>query len=131
MALAWCFEDELDEQADFVLQKVAREGAAVPSLWFTEIANGLLFGKRRGRLGEADVERLATLFLNLALTVDDSQAERLFKAVLSVAHRFGLTAYDATYLELAMRTGLPLATKDDALVAAAEACGVVLVRPVG
>lgn len=127
VALAWCFEDEFDAHATRVLQVVAKDGGSVPSLWALEVANGLLVGKRRGRLTPADVERFLTLFLKLPLTVDDLPMEQALKAVLPMAQQFGLTVYDATYLELAMREGRALATKDRQLMAAARECGVTLV----
>lgn len=126
MALAWCFEEEFDAQVVKVLQDVARDGALVPAIWALEVANGLLMGKRRGRLNEAAVERFATLFIGLPLKVDCGSMEQGLRVVLPLAARLGLTVYDAAYLELAMRLGIPLATRDRQLAAAAQGCGVSL-----
>ena len=127
VALAWCFEDEVSEYADQVLGRLDEDRALVPSVWALEIANALAIAERRRRLSAADVARMALLFLGLPVAVQEVAPQVVLGPVLELARAHGLTAYDAAYLELAMREGLPLATQDEALRAAAQRVGLPLV----
>ena len=123
MALSWCFEDERDADAVASLQRVAEAGARAPALWPIEIANGLLMAQRRGRVA-ADKRRQLLVFLQqLPVTVDAETAARAWDSGSQLAEQHQLTVYDALYLELALRSGLPLATRDRALQSAAVAAG--------
>jgi predicted nucleic acid-binding protein len=124
VALAWPFEDEASDYAVNVLRRLREDRGVVPPIWPLEVANGLLVGERRGRLSRAKAARAVELLCELPIVVDELDAETALGAVLDLARTHGLTAYDATYLELAMREGLPLATQDDALRSAAEQAGV-------
>ena len=127
VALGWCFEDEASEYAERVFEQLNEENKAlVPSIWPLEVANGLLVAERRGRLSSAKVARTAEVVTQLPVSIQDAQPELALGAVLDLARAQGLTAYDAAYLELAMREGLPLATQDEALRAAAQRVGVPL-----
>jgi predicted nucleic acid-binding protein len=128
LALAWHFEDELSEYADRVLDRLREDRAVVPSIWPLEVANGLLVAERRGRLSPARLARAVDLFQQLPIFVFEVGAQVALGSVLELGHVHGLSAYDAAYLELAMREGLPLATQDDALRVAAERAGVPLVE---
>ncbi len=128
VALAWHFEDETSEYADRVLERLRRDAAVVPSVWLLEVANALAVAERRGRLSPARVARAVELFSELPITASDLPVSAAFGMVLNLARAYGLSAYDAAYLELAMREGLPLATQDDALRAAAGAVGVPLLE---
>ena len=122
----WLFEDEASSAADALLDLVTEQGAVVPSLWFLECANGLSMAERRGRIDGEGVARAIGLLRRLPLEVDDAAPSRAFDEVLALARAHGLTAYDAGYLDLARRRGLPLATDDRRLRAAANAVGVAL-----
>jgi predicted nucleic acid-binding protein len=126
-ALAWCFEDEGGGEVDALIEKVAAEGALVPTLWFLEIANGLVVGEHRGRIKPAESAAFIAMIGELPIVADPS-GSRLLNATMGLAREHKLTAYDAAYLELAMRLGVPLATGDRNLAAAAERAGVVLLR---
>lgn len=126
LALAWHFEDEVSEYADLVLDRLGEDPAVVPSLWALEIANALVIAERRGRLSPAEVARVAGLFLEVPISIHEVTLQSALGPVLDLAREHGLTAYDAAYLELAMREGLVLATEDMALRAAAERTGVPL-----
>lgn len=126
IAAAWCFEDEADPGADALLDGLQRQGCMVPSLWPLEVANVLLQAERRGRITLAAVDGRLASFARLPITVDPTPWQHLRGAVLALARLHGLTAYDAAYLELAIRLGLPLATRDKALVRAGVAAGVVV-----
>jgi len=128
LALAWYFEDEASEYADRVLDRVGEDLALVPSLWALEIANALAFAERRNRLSSADVARIAELFLEVPVSIHDVAPESALGPVLDLARTQGITAYDAAYLDLAMREGLAIATQDKDLRLAARRVGVALVE---
>ena len=109
--------------AEAVIEAIADDEALVPTLFWFEIRNALVMGERRKRI---NAERTAIFLSDLALlpfVVDESPREA---TVLDLARRHSLTIYDATYLELAQRKNLPLATLDHALIKAAKDAGVVL-----
>ena len=126
MALAWLFEDENSDQATNVLDQVTEIGATVPSLWRLEGANALLMAVRRGRIDtefrDASLRDLAAL----SIVIDSETDHQAWSTTLHLADCYKLTLYDAAYLELAQRLGLPLATLDQALVNAAVGIGVTL-----
>jgi predicted nucleic acid-binding protein len=121
ITLGWYFDDERSAAGDTILDRVTESGAIVPVLWRYEVANGFQMAVRRRRIdaGYRDAS-LAELRL-LPVAVDHAGADLAWTAVLGFAERFRLTMYDAAYLELAHRRGLPLATGDRALRAAARA----------
>jgi predicted nucleic acid-binding protein len=126
VALAWCFEDEQTADVMALLDRVAEAGAVAPQLWPIEALNGLLTAERRGRINGEVRRRLAGFLGELPIRIDDETASRSWTTTARLAEQHRLTVYDATYLELALRLGLPLATRDTALAAAAEAVGVSL-----
>jgi predicted nucleic acid-binding protein len=126
IALAWCFEDEATEAADALLVRLTNDGAYAPSLWALEVLNVLVTAQRRGRItAEARQERLALLHA-LPIILDTETAEQAWTITSLLAERHSLTLYDATYLELAQRLNLPLATLDTDLRAAANTLSVPL-----
>jgi len=124
VALAWCFGDERTEATASLLERLLTGAAAVPSLWHLEVANGLALAERRGRITPAESAELIALLEMIEIVVDGETSARAFTRVLYLAREERLTAYDAAYLELAMRLGLPLASKDGDLCDAAERLGV-------
>ncbi len=129
VTMAWCFEDENDEYADAVLDALATGRGIVPGIWSLEVANVLAVAERRRRLKEAESARFIELLSDLPILVDEGGHDRAFTAVLSLARSFGLSSYDAAYLDLAMRIGENLATRDEALRAACGQVGVSLFTP--
>ncbi len=127
VVMAWCFEDETSEYADAVLECLEESEAVVPAIWPLEVGNVLLAAERKGRLGKADVVRFLELVRGLPLSVEQESPERMLTNILTLARELGLSTYDASYLDLAMRAGLPLATQDKSLMKAARKCGVALV----
>jgi predicted nucleic acid-binding protein len=126
VALAWVFGDERHDDAWRVVERLREGPAWVPAHFHLEVGNGLLSGLRRGRLS-ADQARTAVVALGaLPIEVDLDTPGRALSDVWPLAARHGLTTYDAAYLELAIRRGLPLATLDERLVSAARAEGVAL-----
>ena len=125
-ALAWCFKDEATAAIDAVMEQVTRNGAIVPSIWRLEVANALQTGLRRGRLTDATRDGLLTAFASMKVRVDTETDWRVWPDTVRLAEAHGLTVYDASYLELARRLGLPLATLDKALRRAAADAQVAL-----
>jgi predicted nucleic acid-binding protein len=119
LALAWYLEDEQNDYADGVLAALDGDEGVVPPLWPYEVANALWMAERRGRTTAAHIQRVLALLQALPIRVDTRGYERAQREVLGLARREGLTVYDAAYLELAIREGLPLATLDTQLRAAA------------
>jgi predicted nucleic acid-binding protein len=128
--LAWCFEDEGGPEADLLIERVAAAGAAAPGTWPLEVANGLVMGERRGRIKPAESAAFVAMIEQLPIVADRATGARALHETMSLAREHRLTAYDAAYLELAMRLGLPLATGDRALGAAAERTGLALLGAV-
>jgi predicted nucleic acid-binding protein len=126
VTVAWCFEDETTPYTESVLDALVKGEALVPCLWPLEVSNVLVNAERRKRLTRAKVTRFLQLLGDLPITVDTEGLARVFTDILSVAREHDLSAYDAAYLELALRQGLPLATLDTGLHRAARQAGVQL-----
>jgi predicted nucleic acid-binding protein len=124
VAMAWCFEDECDEYADSVLDALASNSALVPAIWPMEVANVLLIAERQKRLKEAESIRFVELLSSLPIVVEETDFQRALGPVLSLGRSQHLSSYDSAYLELAMRFGAPLATRDRALRLACKKSGV-------
>jgi predicted nucleic acid-binding protein len=120
-ALAWCFRDEDDHRAMSALERLESGEAYVPTLWSLEVANGLLAAERRKRITASASADAMRILLELPIVTDPFTRSRDFNATWRLARTHGLSAYDACYLELAMRLNLPLVTLDERLRAAAEA----------
>lgn len=124
VALAWCFEDEADPAADALLRTLGPRTALVPGLWALEVTNVLIGAERRGRITPAETARFLRLLDELPIDVDAETPARAGREGLLLARAHGLSSYDAAYLELAVRRGVPLATRDRALAEAARSVGV-------
>ena len=129
VALAWLFHDEADPYADAIIAKLPALEMLVPRLWHLEIANVLLAGEKRGRCTQAETTNWLSYLAGLPISVDHATEARAWSDTLNLARQQGLTSYDAAYLELAMREGVPLATLDAQLRAAARAVGIALYQP--
>lgn len=125
MTFAWVLPNQASAEAEALLERIeAGVEAVVPSLWFLEVANGLLVAQRRKRVTAAE-RMLALVRLSaLSLTVDEDAARDIFGRTSTLAEQFGLSVYDAAYLEVALRRNLPLGTRDRALRSAAERSGI-------
>lgn len=126
VTMAWCFEDEADEAAERVLERVAAAGALVPVLWSLEVINVLAVAERKRRLGSADSARFMELLHQLPISFDTVAPWQQRDALLGLMRRFELSAYDAAYVELASRTGAALATRDAEIKRCCRALGVAL-----
>lgn len=126
MALAWLFERENAEEADCAdraLLAMADAETAVPPLWHTEVANALLVGERRRVVTKAQVISYLNRLYRLPIATDNAAPVTRCDLVMALAREHKLTAYDATYLELALRVGAVLATFDGKLADAMRRAG--------
>jgi len=122
----WYLAKQATPYTDAVLDRLRHDPAIVPPLWELELVNVARTATKRGILTH-DAARLAVSFvLGLPITVDRAIVPP--ERVLSLALTYNLTAYDAAYLELAMRLKLPMAAADGALKAAGEKAGVSLIK---
>lgn len=124
--MTWCFSDGMTAATDALLDQLRVTGAVVPAVWPLEVANALLVAERRRRITENEAIHLAHLLQSLPIALDASGAASVFGTTMTLAHEHQLSSYDASYLELAMRHGLPLASQDARLRAAAMRAGVPL-----
>jgi predicted nucleic acid-binding protein len=126
VCLVWAFDDETSVFAEEVLDQLNTDGAAVPAIWPLEIMNTLIVGERRVRITLTEIEDFQGFLTTLPIALDDTALTTALVAVFNIARSEQLTVYDATYLELALRLGLPLATLDTRLRDAATRVGVPL-----
>lgn len=125
-AIASLLVDERTEAADRVMERVSRDGAFVPALWRLEVANVLRNAVRRRRCTEQFVDLSLDSLARMPIMVDSETDPHAWGRTLALARECDLMLYDAAYLELALRKGLPLATCDDELAQAAKAKAVPL-----
>lgn len=129
VTLAWCFPDQSTAYTEGVLDLLATGAEAVaPAIWPFEVANALLVAERRKRITIAQVTSVLQRIVDLPISVDPLRVDRAFGQILAAAREEKLTEYDAAYLELTMREGLPLATLDEQLKRSARSAGASLVR---
>ena len=128
VVMSWCFEDEANRYTDGVLGSLEKSEAIVPAIWPLEIGNVLVVAERGKRLTEADSARFLSLLGELPIRIEQETRERMMGEVLAAAREFGISTYDASYLDLAMRQGLPIATKDAGLRKAAKRARVEIFR---
>ena len=125
IAASWCFADEQSEAAERTLDELPRLEGVIPGIFRYEICNVLIVNERRGRIDKAGSERFLMRLRDLRLLQDDAHDEG---TVMALARNHGLSAYDATYLETALRRVDSLATLDRDLANAAAAEGVSLIN---
>jgi predicted nucleic acid-binding protein len=128
VVMAWCFQDETSQYADHILDRLELSTGFVPSIWPLEVCNVLLVAERKKRIGEADSTRFIALLSELPIIVEQEPPERMLKEIFALARKHNLSSYDASYLDLAMRKGLPIATLDKNVLAAAKQCKVPVLR---
>lgn len=126
VALAWVLPDEANPALDHVCDRLIDDVALVPPVWPLEIGNALLISVKRGRLTARDVSQLITELRALPVEIDATSTERALEETLSLAKTSDLTTYDASYLELAKRRDMPLATLDTKLRKACLAAKITL-----
>lgn len=120
VALAWVLPDEGSTYADGLLDRLVAEGAVVPPVWPLEVGNVLLVALRQRRIRRNELEPVIDRLARLPIEIDVGATDHALAGVLVLAGQHGLTTYDASYLDLAQRRNLPLATLDKQL---RTACG--------
>jgi predicted nucleic acid-binding protein len=127
VALEWALVRPLsvDDYAHRVLNVVDR-GMLVPGIWHLEVASVLAKYESRGKLSLAEVDTFLHALGEMQISCDPLAPERAFGSILNLARKFGLTGYDASYLDLAIRSSLPLATLDEKLRKAATHAGITI-----
>jgi predicted nucleic acid-binding protein len=120
IVMSWCFKDETNQYADAVLERLSEGTAFVPSIWPLEVVNVLLVAERKKRLSKAGSVRFLTLLSQLPIIVEHGRPERIMMDLLALARVNNLSSYDASYLDLSMRKGLPIATLDTRLIEAVK-----------
>ena len=124
VALAWCLGAETSGHADFVLSLLEKTGATVPSHWELEVVNGLMVAERHGQIGPGDADRISGLLGALPIEIEAPRRGDAVRVTHRVAQQHNLSAYDASYIELALRRGFQVVTMDQALAAVARKEGV-------
>jgi predicted nucleic acid-binding protein len=120
VVMTWCFKDQTNRYTDAILDRLEVSTAVVPSIWPLEVGNVLLVAERKKSLSEADSTRFVALLSELPIMIEQEPPERMMKEILALAREHQLSTYDASYLDLAMRKGLAIATLDSTLIAAAK-----------
>lgn len=126
VALAWILPDEETSHVDTIAARLESEPALVPVIWPFEVHNALLVALRRDRLTRTQLETCVNALTALTIEVDPDSSLRNADRALTVAEELELSVYDASYLELAIRHGVALASIDERLRTACAARGVPL-----
>jgi predicted nucleic acid-binding protein len=130
VALAWVFPADRSEVTDTLLRALPVTRVIVPELFLFELANGLLVAQRRAKgMDESQINRFLDNLMRNPLSIERTSSDRAISFIRHLALRHDLTVYDATYLDLAIRTALPMATLDRRLIIACQSVGVGLVLP--
>lgn len=127
VTLAWCFKDEATPLTATLLDGLLSGFACVPQIWSLEVGNILVGAIRRKRISYAAATQFLEQLNKLNIHIDTETAAKGLHDILALAHSEGLTTYDAAYLELSMRKGLALASKDVQLCTAATRLGVSVI----
>jgi len=126
VTIPWCLEDETNPRSDVVLECLDTQEAVVPTHWSLEVANALVVCERRKRVTPARISEFLGFLNGLPIVADNHTFTKAFGEILMLARTWRLSAYDAAYLELAMREACPLASLDASLNKAATGLGIVL-----
>lgn len=133
VAMRWLFRDGSardTEYADAVLAALEQSDthALAPGIWLLEAGNVIVRAEARGWITEAEAREFTHLLEHMAIQLNPELQGPAFGHVIDLARRFNLSTYDAAYLELALREGIPMATLDAALRKAAEQTGTALMN---
>lgn len=130
LTMTWCFSDQATALTKHVLDQLEYKRAIVPSLWFYEVGNVLLLAERKKKITPEGGKEFLQLLNNLPIFIAEPQLQNneILHRVLGIGRKFSLSLYDATYLELAFRNKIALATLDKELITAAKRLGVSVLR---
>ena len=125
VGFGWIHADQATPETDRLLAELESGGVmVVPAFWFLEIANTVLSLQRRRKMTREERKYALATLSRMNLTIDVESGNAAFHKISELAEEYGLSIYDAVYLEVALRRGLALASRDRALVSAAKKCGV-------
>jgi predicted nucleic acid-binding protein len=124
--MAWCFDDESSEYSDEILKHLRQGSAIVPAVWHLEVINVLRVGEKRKRISQSQAETFISLLNALPIEVDMGLDELPNRSIMDFSRKYSISAYDAAYLELALRKGLPLISFDKMLCEAAKKAGILI-----
>jgi predicted nucleic acid-binding protein len=125
VGIAWVVLEQSTKATAELLQRIESDAQFyVPTLWMFEVANALLVLLRRRRIDPKQYAQARQHLAQLCPIVDDETSRLALGPTSELAQKYSLSAYDATYLELSLRKGLPLASRDAALNRAAQASGI-------
>ena len=127
VAMRWLLaSNKIDDQiyAEDVLKSLSNKDALVPNLWHLEATNVLLGAEKRDETSVGEIEGFISQLENLPIHVDHLTVHQAFNRTLALARAYKLSSYDAAYLELAIREGIPIATLDKDIIKAANKSGV-------
>jgi predicted nucleic acid-binding protein len=126
VALTWLFQDQATAATIRLLRRLESDAVVVPALWYLEITNVLAIAERNGRVTVEQIDEFASLLGAAQIDVDNESHLAALTDILGICRKFGLSSYDASYLDLAVRRKLPLASLDEPLRKAAKRLGVKL-----
>lgn len=130
VAISWCLPDETNEYAEAILDLLTSidrpTEAIVPTIWSLELINVFLVSERRQRISKEQVATAVSLINQLPIFIDSETSKESLDSILELGRKYNLAAYDAAYLELAIRLGIPLATNDRQLIEAAQQANIFL-----
>ena len=127
VTMRWFFGDGKPNELAYtgkVLDTIKRENALVPVTWGLEVANVIARAEAKALVTEARSSAFLEMLDDMDITVDTATFARALSDTLQLARRYKLSSYDASYLELALRMGMPFATLDEDLQKAAKKAGV-------
>ncbi len=128
VTMAWLFEDEKTEFTERMLDKLLKEHAIVPSLWFLEVVNVLLVAEKRKRCTPAQSVRFLETLKSLPIEVDEADLKLRCEPLLLMARSATLSSYDAAYVDCALRFEYPLATLDTHLRKVGKEEGITILQ---
>ncbi len=128
IALSWCFADERTSKTQALLEALEneQEEAVSPGIWPLEVSNVLTIAERQKRISYKEMVSYLELLASLSIDIDEETSTKAFHEITLLAYSEKITTYDAAYLELAIRRGFPLATRDKVLAHVAERLGVTV-----
>ena len=126
IVMAWFFDDEATTFTDSVQDLLVYNTAFVPSIWSLEVVNVLIVAERKKRISTADSTHFLALVSQLPIKVEQTEPAIAFHNILFLARKYQISSYDASYIELAIRKGLPVASLDKAIVGAAKDLNIML-----
>ncbi|HSX20498.1 MAG TPA: type II toxin-antitoxin system VapC family toxin [Gammaproteobacteria bacterium] len=124
VAAAWCFEDEFTSHAQDIFNLLNTMKAVVPNIWPLEISNVLCMAERHGRISADKCNSFLDIISSLAIELDMGHTSIFNNKIINLTRHHMITAYDAAYLELALRYNVPLASFDKKLCAVAKKEGI-------